>query len=104
MRLRHVFPVTTEHQYLGVMKTLSSAVGFSDSDVAALRLRCVTLLQEHGYSAVLTAYPSVSRASVFRWKKKLAESQGKLSALLPHSTRPHAVRAMFVPMEILQFL
>ena len=103
-RIRHNFPREKCTAYGEVMKTLSSALGFSESEVAKLRLRCVLLLDSHGYSAVKVAYPSVSRASVYRWKKAFSAQQGKLCALLPHSTRPHKLRQMRIPQEILSFL
>lgn len=104
MTLRHNFPVCTDAAYVGVMKTINSALGFGQSDVAPLRLRCILLLEKHGYEAVRTAYPSVSRASVYRWKKAFDTGDRKLSSLLPHSTRPHSVRQMIVPTQILRFL
>lgn len=86
------------------MKRLSSALGFSESEISHLRLRCIELLEKHRFTAVRTAYPSVSRASVYRWKKKFDQSGRKLSSLLPHSTRPCKVRQMAIPVPILSFL
>jgi len=103
-RIRHNFPRESCRAYGEVMKTISSLLGFSESDIAQLRLRCVSLLERHGYQAVHVAYPSVSRASVYRWKHALKDSGGKLSSLLPHSTRPHRVRQMHVPPNVLSFL
>ncbi len=86
------------------MKRLSGALGFSESEISRLRLRCIELLEKHGFSAVHTAYPSVSRASVYRWKAKFNREGKRLSSLLPHSTRPLKVRQMNIPTQILSFL
>lgn len=104
MKSRINFPVFTLKEYGVVMKRLSGALGFSESEISKLRLRCIELLEKHSFSAVKTAYPSVSRASVYRWKQNFDRAGRKLSALLPHSTRPHKVREMTVPVGILSFL
>ncbi len=104
MKSRINFPVFTLKEYGVVMKRLSGALGFSESEISKLRLRCIELLERHGFSAVRTAYPSVSRASVYRWKHNFDQTGRKLSSLLPHSTRPHKVREMTVPVQILSFL
>ncbi len=104
MTLRHNFPIAQDAAYVGFMKTLNSSLGFGQSDIAQLRLRCILLLEGHGYGAVKTAYPSVSCASVYRWKQAFDAGSRKLASLLPHSTRPHIVRSMIIPHEILSFL
>lgn len=104
MKSRINFPIFSFKEYGVVMKRLSSALGFSESEISRLRLRCIELLEKHGFSAVHTAYPSIGRASVYRWKKKFDQSGRKLSSLLPHSTRPHKVRQMVVPVLVLSFL
>jgi hypothetical protein len=104
MKSRINFPVFSLKEYGVVMKRLSSALGFSESEISHLRLRCIELLEKHRFTAVHTAYPSVSRASVYRWKKKFDQSGRKLSSLLPHSTRPLKVRQMAIPIPILSFL
>jgi putative transposase len=104
MKSRINFPVLALQEYGVVMKRLSSALGFSESEISHLRLRCIELLEKHSFAAVRTAYPSVSRATVYRWKRKFDQSGRKLSSLLPHSTRPHKVRRMAIPVAILSFL
>jgi len=104
MKSRINFPVFNLKEYGVVMKRLSGALGFSESEVSRLRLRCIELLEKHGFSAVHTAYPSVGRASVYRWKAKFDKEGKRLSSLLPHSTRPLKVRQMAIPAQILSFL
>ena len=62
MKSRINFPVLALREYGVVMKRLSGALGFSESEISRLRLRCIELLEKHGFSAVRTAYPSVGRA------------------------------------------
>lgn len=104
MKSRINFPVFSLKEYGVVMKRLSGALGFSESEISRLRLRCIELLEKHSFSAVRTAYPSVSRASVYRWKQSFDKAGRKLSSLLPHSTRPRRVRQMAIPVQILSFL
>ncbi len=104
MKSRINFPVFSLKEYGVVMKRLSGALGFSESEISRLRLRCIELLEKHRFAAVRTAYPSVSRTSVYRWKKKFDQSGRKLSSLLPRSTRPRKVRQMTIPVQILSFL
>lgn len=104
MKLGVNFPVFALREYGMVMKRLSSALGFCESEISHLRLRCIELLEKHSFAAVRTAYPSVSRASVYRWKKKFDQEERKLCSLLPRSTRPHKVRQMTILVQILSFL
>jgi len=43
--------------------------------------------------ATLAAFP-VKRSTVFLWQKTLKDNQGRLSSLIPQSSRPHATRRM----------
>ena len=104
MKSRINFPILALGEYGVMMKRLSSALGFSESEISHLRLRCIELLEKHGFVSVRTAYPSVSRASVYRWKKSFDKTGRKLSSLLPRSTRPRKVRQMVIPIQILSFL
>lgn len=104
MKSRINFPVLALKEYGVVMKRLSSALGFSESEISQLRFRCIELLEKHGFAAVRTAYPSVSRASVYRWRAKFIKAERRLSSLLPHSTRPRKVRQMNIPVQTLSFL
>lgn len=83
------------------MKTVEAGLGFSSSEVVQFRLRCIKLLEQYGYEGVRSAFPQVSRRSVFRWQKTFLESGKKLSSLISKSTRPQKLRQMVVPAEIL---
>lgn len=102
--LRYRVPKYSRSGYRTLMKTLETSLGFGVSQKAQFRLRCIELLETHGSTAVVTAFPHVSQASVYRWKKKFYDSGRKLNSLIPKSTSPHNRRSMHVPYEILVFL
>lgn len=86
------------------MKSVNNALGFAQSDIAQFRLRCINLLESQGYAGVKLAFPEVGRRTVFRWREQYLKSGKKLTSLLPKTTRPHRVRQMTIPVEILSFL
>lgn len=85
------------------MKHLYSQAKFSTNDIAQFRLNVLTFYENHGLAATQEAF-RVSRSTIFSWKKKLTDADGRLTALLPGSTRPHAVRRMIVDHRILVFI
>jgi len=62
------------------------------------------LLENTNWKTVSLAFPGVSRASAFRWKKRYIELGKRLSSLLPLSTKPKKTREMVVPYKILGFI
>lgn len=103
-QMRHNLGFGRNKAYLEFMRTVSNSLGFDLSDKAKFRLRCVELMESHGAEAVLTAFPQVSRASVYRWRRGYLESGKRLSSLIPRSTKPKKVRQMQVPIEILSLI
>ncbi len=55
------------------------------------RVKILGFWQEHGGKAAKDAF-SVSRRTLFRWKKALGDSEGKLPSLDPKSTAPRGRR------------
>ncbi len=47
----------------------------------------------HGWRAVRDAF-GVKRSTYYLWKQEMRRSHGRLSSLVPHSTRPHHIRQM----------
>jgi len=86
------------------MRTLENACGFELSEQAKFRFHVLNLLYKTDWKAVHVAFPSLSRATVYRWKKAYESSRKKLNALLPKSTRPHHIRLMQTPIPILRFI
>lgn len=59
--------------------------------------------EEYGEKATLEAF-GVDRKLIHKWRKRLLENGGHLSALVPLSTRPHRVRRSTIPQEIIKFI
>ena len=79
------------------------AFGFSKSEEAQFRLKVIEFSKVHGVKVAIEAF-GVSRATIFRWRRCLKESQGKLDSLIPKSRRPKRVRTMKVNSEIVTFI
>ncbi|OGJ41104.1 MAG: hypothetical protein A2378_04450 [Candidatus Pacebacteria bacterium RIFOXYB1_FULL_44_10] len=86
------------------MTTINTALSFDAHDKAKLKLHVIELLEKTNWETVCLAFPGVSRASAFRWKKAFNRSRRKLRSLIPQSTRPKKVREMVVPSQVLGFI
>ena len=82
------------------MKTVISLNSFNKSQTAQYRLKVIKYYQEFGLKAALSAFP-VKRSTLFLWQKKLKDNQGRLSSLIPKSTRPRHVRQMHTHPQVL---
>lgn len=102
MRIRHNFPIIQEKRYRWFMTTINTALQFDSKDKAKFRLHVVMLLEEKGWKTVKLAFPGVSRASVFRWKKRYLDQQRKLSSLKPLSTKPKNIRRRLVNHQLIK--
>jgi len=70
---------------------LSSLRRFTKDDIARKRMDMIAFYDAFGETATKQAFGS-DRKVISRWRKRLVSSGGKLVALVPISTRPHAVR------------
>ncbi len=100
----YVLPKYSRGQYCALMTSLKNALGFETSDRAQFRLHVLKLLYVSGWKAVHLAFPKVSRPTVYRWKKDFEEAGKRLSSLIPKSTRPHRVRQMLVPWQVVEHI
>ncbi len=82
------------------MKTVISINQHDKSDIAKYRLRVINHYHQFGLRSTLNAFP-VKRSTLFLWQQKLRVRLGKLTALIPQSTRPHQVRQMLVDYRII---
>lgn len=80
------------------MKTVVSINKSLGNKTAEYRLKVLQHYWKHGMASSLDAYP-VSRASILRWQRQL-KSSGKLTSLIPQSTRPKRVRRMQVELPV----
>ena len=76
-----------------MMNKVASIKAFADCDTAKYRLKVIEYYKSFGLPATLVAFP-VKRSTVFLWQKTLKENSGRLSSLVPRSSRPHTCRTM----------
>jgi hypothetical protein len=82
------------------MKTVISINQFDQYEEAKYRLNVINHYSQFGIESTLDSYP-VKRSTVFLWAKKLKDNNGKLTSLIPQSTKPHNVRQMKVDPKII---
>lgn len=76
---------------------------FSESEIALQRMKIIKFYDQYGEKAVKEAF-GADRKVISRWKQRLAKSKGKLSSLIPLSTKPHRVRVPQVDPQITAFI
>jgi len=77
--------------------------GFTDSVVAQKRLKIISFYHIHGEKITKEAF-GVGRKTIFVWKKKLKKSNGRISSLVPSSTKPKNFRVMQTDPKICEFI
>lgn len=82
-------------RYTSLMKTWENALSFDRSDIAKYRLHVLKFWEAHGRLATKSAF-GVKTSTLYLWRAKLATAQGKLTSLMPKSTRPKSTRHMVV--------
>ena len=76
---------------------------FSGSEIATQKLKIINFYDSHGEIPTKEAF-GVDRKVISRWKKRLTLSDGKLSSLVPFSTKPISVRVPTTRPEIVDFI
>lgn len=82
---------------------LTSLQKFDTNEVAKQRLKIIQFFETYGETATKEAF-GADRKVIARWKKRLANSGGKLQSLIPRSTRPKRVRFSTVDTRIITFI
>ena len=82
---------------------LPSLRKFNQSEIAKERLRTINFFSAYGEKATKEAF-GTDRKTVSRWRKQLSGSGGKLSSLVPKSTRPISVRVSTVNPRVVDFI
>ena len=67
------------------------------------RLKAINFSEKHGMEAAVDAF-GISRSTMYRWRKLLAEGGGKLVVLAPGSRAPKRARTRTVRGEIVRFI
>ena len=86
-----------------VLKMLSSLRSYSLSEVAQKKMEIITFYDEFGERATIKAF-GADRKVVSRWRKRLAENKGRLTSLIPYSTKPKTVRRVSYTQKIVDFI
>jgi len=86
-----------------LMKYVQSLSAYQESDVAQMRNDILTFRDQYGLQATIDAY-GLSRRTLFRWKKQLKSSGGRLDSLVPVSTKPKTTRHMSTHPKIISFI
>jgi transposase InsO family protein len=76
---------------------------FGRDEVAQQRMKIIKFYEQYGEEATKEAF-GADRKVINRWRKKLKENGGSLTALIPLSTRPVRVRRSHVPQEVIDFI
>ena len=84
-------------------KSIQSILSFNNSQTAQLRLQVIKFHNKYGTKATKDAF-SISKATIYRWKKILNNSQGELSSLIPCSRSPKRKRVMNTDFRIIEFI
>ena len=103
-------PTILHHLFSGIKgynrdmsKTYQSILKFCSSDQAGFRLEAINHFNQYGLKSTQSAF-KVSRASIYRWKRKLIQSEGQLKSLVAVSTKPKRTRTMKTDCRIIAFL
>lgn len=85
----------------GIVSLYRDALRYRDmiTQKAEERMRILTFWQKHGDAATKEAF-RVSRPTLYRWQKILADADGKLEALNPGSTAPKTKRKRVIPKAV----
>jgi hypothetical protein len=86
------------------MQTLETILGFDTSDKAKFRFHVLSVFYQSGWKGTKLAFPKLTRATLYRWKKQYEASGKRLNSLVPKSTRPHYTRVMQTPLVVLQLI
>ena len=77
-----------------------SLMSYDNTEIAKFRLKVINFHNEFGTKPTLKAFP-VKRSTIFLWKKTFKNNQGKLSSLIPKSTKPHNLRESVISKKII---
>lgn len=82
---------------------VSSLRRFSQNEVAGERLKIINFYTKYGERETKEAF-GVGRKTVHVWKKRLKVSQGKITSLIPTSTKPINARGMQTDPKVVSFI
>lgn len=103
-KLRYAVPKFSRRDYISLMTTYKTVLGFDTSDKAKFRFHVLKVFYEVGWRRVKLSFPELKRATLYRWKKDYESSGKRLNSLLPLSTKPHHTRKVATPLGIVSLI
>ena len=85
------------------MNMYRSILKASKNEVAAFRVKVLEYHKKYKMTATLEAF-GISRATLYRWKKTLKESEGRATSLIPKSRAPKVPRQPETKQEVKAFI
>ncbi len=85
------------------MKTYPYLSQSNQVQAVQYRLEVLAFFKEFGLKPTKKAF-KVSKTTLYRWKKVLADHQGKISSLLPKSTKPEHLRRMATNPKVVEYI
>ena len=82
---------------------LYSLKDFDESETANQRMKIIKFYEQYGEKAAIEAF-GADRKVISRWRNRVKDAGGSISALIPHSTRPNRVRQPAAKKEIIDFI
>lgn len=86
-----------------VINIISSLRRFTQDEVATQRLKIIIFYAKYGEKETKEVF-GVGRKTIYVWKKRLNLSQGKITSLIPLSTKPTNARGMETDHRIFGFI
>lgn len=102
MQVKHLWYQTRLHSNKA-MQGLNRLFRFEKDKEAEFRLKVIEYHKQFGTEAAVSAY-DVSKASIYRWKKRLDKQQGRLTALIPYSRAPINKRKMMADPKVVSYI
>lgn len=99
-KIIYALPKFSRRDYISLMTTLNTILGFDCSEQAQFRLHVLKVFYKGGWKAVKLSFPNLKRPTLYRWKKVYETSGKRLNSLIPKSTRPKRVRFMQISLPI----
>ncbi len=98
------FPKLSRRDYISLMTTYQTLLGFDTSDKAKFRFHVLQVFYQGGFRATKVAFPELKRSTLYRWKKKYEDSFKRLNSLVPKSTKPHHTRIATTPLGVVSLI
>ena len=89
--------------YHRFMKIIDSSKLLQSHPEIEQKLKVINFFDKYGLPPTKDAFKA-SRSSIFLWKKKLKDSDGKLLSLRNLSRKPHNTRRMYIEPAVLKFI